>query len=136
MGAATIITVALITLGIYEYNNAKRLSDAVNGQINSMSAQIGSEELLKYDRIKVRGSDVYDFAKRFLYDNRLGISMKVDGVCYSDYTQAQSLMDEDSAVFVDPLAVYSAAVEINENRVVTAVSFSRAVKTEVTRQGP
>ncbi|MBQ9120212.1 MAG: hypothetical protein IJY09_09215 [Lachnospiraceae bacterium] len=128
LGAATIISCLLISLGMQQYRQAKQLTNIVNRRMIELSAWMEGEEILQYHGVKVSGAEVLNFYKRFfcgfvpadfemqLVQNGCEISMK-NGAYLAELQNSKSLL------YCPDNAVYQCNVVENQNRVITAVRF-------------
>lgn len=136
LGAATIISCLLISLGMYQYRQAKQLSNAVNRRMLELSSWIEGEEIYQYDGALLSGAEVVNFYKRFfedalvLPDFLMVIEQNDEVLKLSGGTLLEELKRETSVMYCPNNAVYQCNVIRNENGVIREVRFRRTDASE------
>lgn len=129
MGATLMITVALISIGIFEYKSAKRLSNGVNGRIRELAELSDLSELMRLDGITVSGADIYLYGKKYLNDQKDGFSIYVDNgvstVVLETINDLDRIKSSEKATYVNPAGKYISAVELNGNKEIEALYFTK-----------
>lgn len=129
LGAATIISCLLISLGMYQYRQAKQLSNAVNRRMIELSAWIEGEEVTQYDGVLMSGAEVVNFYKRFFTNVQelpeFCMVIEQDNMrrVLASGEFLEELQTEDSVLYCPNQAVYQCSVIRNQNGVITEVCF-------------
>jgi len=129
MAASVVITAALITIGVFQYGNAKRLTSAVGSEMRRMTDEIEAGEILRYDGAVVKGCDVVNFCKRYLSGGKASREITVTVInrytksSYESYSEAGGMVELNEDEYIVPTDSYMARVEINGNNVITGVTF-------------
>lgn len=129
MAASVVITAALITIGVFQYGNAKRLTSALGSEMRRMADEIEAGEILRYDGAVVKGCDVVNFCKRYLSGGRASREITVTVIngytksSYESYSEAGGMLDLHGAEYIIPTDDYLAKVEINGNNVISGIVF-------------
>ena len=132
--AGVVMAVVFVSVMIMEFENSKKLSDAVNENILELASSVKSGGVMMYDGVRVRGADVLNFGKKYFYgseDERTFCLQIIDAsgevVVVSDRQDMEKVVkasgtgtDSDA---VDPAADYLGEVEQNENGIVISVVF-------------
>lgn len=126
LGAATIVTCLLISMGLYQYREAKQLSNIVTKRMNELGEYLSHEELSGMDGIVLRGSDVVNFYKRYFEeDHYLSFTLILEGEEHIIIpgTSSEVLTEPESPDYVRPAAVFYSRVVRSENDVVLGIIF-------------
>ena len=134
--AGVIVAVVFVSIMIMEFENARKLSDAVNGNMIELAAAVKDSGVTMYDGVKVLGADVLNFGKKY-FGAASGPGPFVMRVT-ADSGQSVVVSDKEellelvriSALGSDPGAVgptdeYLGTVIRNDNGIITEVSFSK-----------
>ena len=77
LGAATILSCLLISLGIQQFRQARQVANIAGRRISEFARYLSEEEMAAYDGIRLMGSDVVNFYRRFLYGKQSDFDMVV-----------------------------------------------------------
>lgn len=131
LGAATIISCLLVSLGMYQFRQARSLSNAVSRRMNAFGRYLQEEELTGYDGVLMKGSDVVNFYRRFLVEGEPDFAMvivKETGRYFMENgEQLELLTEESSASYCRPSASFLCNVIKNENGVILRVEFKEVM---------
>ncbi len=126
LGAATILSCLLISLGMQQFRQAKQIANIANRRMSEFALYLSQDELTAYDGIFLNGSDVVNFYRRFLYE-RADFSMvvvkgKVEYLIPSG-GQTDLLTQPIQKTYCRPSAQYRCEVLRNVNEVILQVRF-------------
>lgn len=134
MAAGVILAIIFVSIMIMEFENSRKLSDAVNDNILELSATVRDSDVMMYDGIRVLGADVLNFGKKHFYSACNGGPFVMMVSSQSGETEIKDKADMEAAVrasalgtapdAVDPLAEYIGCVSQNDNGVITLVTFT------------
>ncbi len=127
LGAATILSCLLISVGMQQFRQARQIANIASRRMGEFARYLSQEELMAYDGVCLKGSDVVNFYRRFLYGGMEDFSMvivKGDGI----YTiaaggQGMVLTDPEEGSYCRPDASYRCKVVRNVNDVILEVRF-------------
>ncbi|MCR5431631.1 MAG: hypothetical protein K6E95_03640 [Lachnospiraceae bacterium] len=134
MAAGVILAVIFVSIMIMEFENSRKLSDAVNENILDITETLKNSDVMMYDGVRVRGADVLNFGKKFFYSageeitfvmkivSKSGRELRVTDREDMVTVVAESALGTDPDA-IDPLAEYIGIVSQNENGIITEVSF-------------
>ncbi len=131
LGAATIISCLLISLGMYQYRQAAQLANNVNKRMSELSVWLAEEELLQYEGTELSGAEVVSFYKRYFAGTEVlpdfCMVLVQNGQEYSLDTSGllELLQTEGEELYCIPQAVYVCSVIRNRNDVITEISFEK-----------
>jgi len=133
--AGVIIAVVFVSIMIMEFENSRKLSDAVNENMLELTASVKDSAVMMYDGVRVSGADVLNFGKKFFYSavddapfvmqvtSLSGISFEVTSKAEMEAAVRSSGIGTDPFA-IDPAADYLGFVTSNENGIITHVSFT------------
>lgn len=127
LGAATILSCLLISIGMYQFRQAKEVANIASRRMSEFALRLSQEELTAYDGIYLKGSDVVNFYRRFLYGESADFVMVlVKGE--EEYTlaagmQTKLLTEPDEKSYCRPDASYRCEVVRNANEIIQQVRF-------------
>ncbi|MCR5829939.1 MAG: hypothetical protein K6F93_06315 [Lachnospiraceae bacterium] len=141
--AGVIVALVFVSIMIMEFENSKKLSDAVSENMLELTSDIKDSGIMMYDGVKVTGADVLNFGKKYFYDTgssrsfvmvvttESGTTLEIEGkedmrslVRASALTDANEGAGVSNTSSVDPLSSYIGDVIRNENGMITSVIFT------------
>lgn len=131
IGASVAITAVLVSIGVMQLGRAKSLASVVTQEMLELETRISESDVMRYDGVKVTGSDVKNFCRRYLgycenaNDAEFTVTVSdAQGVRNgADRYFADRLCDDGDRYYVRPGATYKCRVVRNENNVITEVCF-------------
>ena len=132
--AGVIIAVVFVSIMIIEFENSRRLSDAVNENMIEMTAAVRDSGVLMYDGIRVLGADVLNFGKKYFYSSEGEFVLQITSdsgrtVSVADKHDMEEIVAQSGAEGsrspVDPSGEYLGKVIKNDNGIITLVSFTQ-----------
>lgn len=126
LGAATILSCLLISLGMQQFRQAKQIANIASRRMNEFALYLSQDELTAYDGIFLNGSDVVNFYRRFLYGNADFSMVVVKGG--NEYLipsggQTNLLTQPAQRAYCKPNGQYRCEVLRNANEVILQVRF-------------
>ncbi len=139
IGAGAMITMMVISLGLYMYHTSEQFALRLEGEIQQQHYLQEERELTQWEGREVYGSTVINFIKKN--------SAKDWGVCIvqlnggtSWYNRApggetgivpvKSLYAEGESTYVHPLGRYKATIQYNKNQVAVGIIFRQLQQEE------
>ena len=133
--AGVIIALVFVSIMIMEFENSKKLSDAVNENMLELAASIKDNGVMMYDGVRVTGADVLNFGKRYFYSSdreRPFVLRIIPAEGYEIDVDTKSGMEavvrasglREGPCYVDPTEEYLGSVIQNENGMITHVTFT------------
>lgn len=126
-----VIAVIFISVILYEFDNSKEMTDAVNMNMIEVTRQVRESDITMYDGISVNGADVVNFVRKNYNDNSGNTSFETDIVLKNGVTAAvrnssmlYSLRSKESVYFVKTTGLFSCRVSRNGNGVIDYVVFT------------
>lgn len=129
LGAATIISCLLISIGLFQYRQAKGMANVVGSRIQHYSVQAMETEIMQYDKVKLSGSDVVNFYRRYLGENQ-EFDMLIEGedgsmLQVDSKMGVSALTEPDSVLYCRPGDIFVCNVIRNRNGVLSTVEFRK-----------
>lgn len=132
LAAATIITCVIASLGMMAMRSAKELNKTALAQMQSLNESIQDQDIKKYDKAEVYGSDVVNVIKKYLGDYGAGetapiyiyVKTKVKENTYINGTQIKNIQNFSHVNYIKPTAVFSGEVIKNQNDVILGIRFT------------
>lgn len=126
LGAATILSCLLISLGMQQFRQARQIANIASRRINEFALYLSQDELTAYNGIFLNGSDVVNFYRRFLYESADFSMVIVKGK--EEYIipaggQTNLLTQPAQKTYCKPNAQYRCEVLRNVNEVILQVRF-------------
>ena len=127
LGAATILSCLLISLGIQQFRQARQVANIAGRRISEFARYLSEEEMAAYDGIRLMGSDVVNFYRRFLYGKQSDFDMVVVKGA-EEYTipagwQTELLTEPGQKSYCKPDKEYRCEGVRNVNEVILKVRF-------------
>lgn len=127
LGAATILSCLLISIGMYQFRQARQVVNIASRRMSEFALYLSQEELTAYDGIYLKGSDVVNFYRRFLYGQRADFDMVIvkgqEEYILAAGRQTELLTEPDEKSYCRPDASYRCEVVRNANEVILQVRF-------------
>lgn len=127
LGAATILSCLLISIGMQQFRQAKQIANIASRRMNAFALYLSQEELAAYDGITLKGSDVVNFYRRFLQGGNADFVMVIakggEEYTFSAGGQVKMLTEPEEASYCRPDAAYRCEVVRNANDVILCVRF-------------
>lgn len=127
LGAATILSCLLISIGMYQFRQARQVVNIASRHMSEFALYLSQEELTAYDGIYLKGSDVVNFYRRFLYGQRADFDMVIvkgqEEYILAAGRQTELLTEPDEKSYCRPDASYRCEVVRNANEVILQVRF-------------
>lgn len=127
LGAATILSCLLISVGVYQFRQSRELVNVVNRRISEFGRYLQEEELAGYDGLFMKGSDVVNFYRRFFLESvpdfEMVIIKETGQYCFKNTDQLKALTKEESQSYCKPSATFLCSVIRNENGIIYRVEF-------------
>lgn len=127
LGAATILSCLLISIGMQQFRQAKQIANIASRRMSEFALYLSQEELTAYDGIYLKGSDVVNFYRRFL-DGGTADFVMVVAKGKEEYTiaakgQIELLTNPQEKSYCRPDASFRCEVVRNANEVILKVRF-------------
>lgn len=127
LGAATILSCLLISIGMQQFRQAKQIVNIASRRMNVFALYLSQEELAAYDGIFFQGSDVVNFYRRFLQGGNADFDMVVEKAgkeyAFSAGGQVKMLTEPEEGSYCRPDAIYRCEIIRNVNDVILQVRF-------------
>lgn len=127
LSVGVILSVILISIMVIQFEQARKLADAVSENMLAVTEEISNSDVMRLDGEKVTGADVRNFCKRYLLRSegpeRVAVVKGAASVFYSEYEECSDMKDATSPNYVDPTDLYICEVSRNANGVITEVKF-------------
>lgn len=127
LGAATILSCLLISIGMQQFRQARQIANIASRRMGEFARYLSQEELMAYDGVCLKGSDVVNFYRRFMAGDRADFSMVVvkgnDTYILEAGGQKTMLTDPKEESYCRPDASYRCKVVRNANDVILEVRF-------------
>ena len=127
LGAATILSCLLISIGMQQFRQAKQIANIASRRMSEFALYLSQEELIAYDGIYLKGSDVVNFYRRFLYEGSADFVMVVvkgkEEYMFGVGRQTEALTNPEEKSYCRPDASYRCEVVKNVNEVILQVRF-------------
>ncbi len=127
LGAATILSCLLISIGMQQFRQAKQIANIASRRMSEFALYLSQEELTAYDGIYLKGSDVVNFYRRFLYEDYADFVMVVvkgkEEYMFGEGGQTEALTNPEKKSYCRPDASYRCEVVKNVNEVILQVRF-------------
>lgn len=128
LGATTILSCLLISLGMQQFRQARQIANIAGRRISEFALYLSQEELVAYDGICLMGSDVVNFYRRFLYGKQADFTMVVvkgaQEYAIPSGWQTKLLTEPEQKSYCRPDAEYRCEVVRNVNEVILQVRFT------------
>lgn len=147
IGVNLIIACVIVSLGLFLTNSGKSLASTFSNKLASVNSNISDADVLMYDGVTVKGSDVVSCIKKHLSDlditvNKLGGSDAVNAtwlqckvndtfgsssfVNLPEYAREDvSGVNTDGRVYINPNADFKGSVTRNANGAVVGITFDQ-----------
>ena len=143
IGAAVVITLAVITSGFFILRQGQGILKNSTEKISEISSDIEESEFTMYDNQKISGSEVVNLVRKY-DDKRMGIFVEtgkdtngewyinnVSGVTSNDYIgeigtsgeEISKMVDENNSEYVNPNGKFLGKVLRNENDSIIGLYF-------------
>lgn len=134
--AGVIVAVVFVSIMVMEFENARKLSDAVNENMIELTAAVRDSTVTMYDGVKVLGADVLNFGRKYFgsASGACPFVMKIitdsgQSVVVSDSEGLKELVRVSglgtAPGAIDPTDEYLGSVSQNANGIITEVSFTK-----------
>lgn len=131
MGAGLIFTCLVVGLGFHLSRESSVISASSSQQLTEFAKELSERNLLQYDNLLVKGSDVINLMKRELNnygeDEEAPIYVKVEtktGVNqYNNGKVIESCREFTDGRYIKPIAIFLGSVVKNQNDVIIGVHF-------------
>lgn len=127
LGAATILSCLLISIGMYQFRQAREAVNIAGRRMNEFALYLSQEELTSYDGVYLKGSDVVNFYRRFLYGQSADFVMVIvkgrEEYALAAGMQTELLTQPGEKSYCRPDASYRCEVVRNANEVILQVRF-------------
>ncbi len=131
LGAATVISCLLISIGMYQYRQAAKLANQVNHRISELSQWLTDEELIQYERSKLSGTEVINFYILYFAECEVLPDFQMI-LCQDDkeyLLDSSELLEQlqcpDTEIYCAPRAVYVCNVIKNRNELIVEIRFEK-----------
>lgn len=127
LGAATILSCLLISIGMQQFRQARQIANIAGRRMGEFARYLSQEELMAYDGLCLKGSDVVNFYRRFLYGESADFSMVIvkgdDAYVLKTGGQGMEITDPEKESYCRPDASYRCKVVRNANDILLEVRF-------------
>ncbi|MBE5962308.1 MAG: hypothetical protein E7256_13165 [Lachnospiraceae bacterium] len=131
IAAGIILTCTIVGIGFYVAREANATAAVSADKISEVRKNITDSSLMKYDGIKVTGSDVINLAKKLLrkYDSMeaapVTVSVKTSKVdeVYQNKQYLNELTDFTKNRYINPSGIFLGEVQWDENDVLISIRF-------------
>lgn len=129
LAAGVILSIALISIMVSQFSQAKNMAGAVADNVISTTGNIQNSSVMQYDGLRITGAEVRNFYK--LHSDTHGCDSGVIRIGnrygtweYTDSTGYSLITDSSSGQYVAPSEIYLCEVGLNANGVITNITFS------------
>lgn len=131
LAASIIITCLIVAIGFRGATIAKEISNAAISNMNEISKDIKSSDIMMYDGLEVYGSEVVNFIKKYLGDYiegeaaQITVEVKtfINENSYRNGCYIENMRNFSDIKYIKPTAIFHGKVIKNINGVITGVSF-------------
>lgn len=138
LAASTIITCIIVGLGFQMAKEAKGIGNQVVGELHRYRISVEEQDLVKYDGVKVYGTDVVNLMKKELTGKENGFCItvwdKMHCYTYKNREDVKMVREEETARYIPPFAEYTGEVIRNDNEVIVEVVFRKVGTKEDERE--
>lgn len=130
--SSVILTCILISIGMINFKQSRQLANMTANRISEYSLNLTQSDIMNYDGLIVRGSDVINFYKKYLGDVEAGkkgeflitVITDLGNNTYQNGTYLSKMKDSADMCYIKPINKFKGLVETNDNGVITKVTFN------------
>ena len=131
IAAGLIITAGLIFVSFRMADIGTVTANQIIEEYMGFEKNMENSEILKYDGMRVSGSDVINFLHKYLGQNSIGhdenmrITIVKDcvSISYQTREEIREIYNFSHVSYIDPTAFFQGSVSQNQNGVITEVCF-------------
>lgn len=132
LGAGVIITVALISLTIYQYATSTQAVKNNNAALTDSSVEWTTADLDALAATDKTGAEVLNAIRKYKSNYTVKVMTATSATGGKVYNAASYVTNEkDSPDYVDPESLFSCSLVMNANGVITEIDFSEKLQTSV-----
>ena len=125
LGAAVLLTIGVIAIGIILYNSGQQVVTEAEQDMVGISNSLSMTKFQNYDNTVVSGSQVIGGIRLYGDQGTLSVIVTTLGGTAQTYTATNrySQTDPSNINYINPTGNYKATLTINANKIVTAINF-------------
>lgn len=126
LGAAVLLTIGVIAIGIVLYNSGQQVVTKAEQDLVGISNALSMSKFQSYDNTVVSGSQVIGAIRLYSDQGTLNVVVTTLGSTTAQtYTAANkyTIIDPANVSYINPTGNFKATLTINANKVVTAINF-------------
>lgn len=132
LGVGVIITVALISLMIYQYTTSTQAVKNNNAALTDSSVEWTTADLDALAATDKTGAEVLNAIRKYKSNYTVKVMTATSATGGKVYNAASYVTNEkDSPDYVDPESLFSCSLVMNANGVITEIDFSEKLQTSV-----
>lgn len=127
LGAATIISCLLISLGIFQFRQARNMTNIVNRRMTELESILADEDISVCDGMIFRGGDVVNLFRKYVTgenDYEFVVRKNSQEYILNRAEEVAELTTPTKGSYCNPAESYLCAMERNANGVLIRVSFT------------
>ena len=130
LGASTILSCLLISVGMYQYRQSMKLTNEVNRKMSGLVSTIREEDVMFYDGVQMTGVEIINFYRRFCMggDAMDGIRVFIEKKGTQSEIEMQKdldrLMDHSDDLYCITDDLYQCRIYKNRNGIIEKIIFS------------
>lgn len=133
IGAGIVLTCIVISIGMVNLRQSKAMANSTAIKISDFNTELIQSDIMSYDGLNVKGSDVINFYKKYFGDIKAGEEspftltiITISGSnAYKDGTSLALMKDGENDYYVKPTSKFRGMVTSNENGIITEVNFKQ-----------
>lgn len=137
--SSVILTCILVTIGTINFKQSRQMANMTANKINEYTQNLIQADIMNYDGLSIRGSDVINFYKKHLGNVDAGkkgeflitvITYQGSGTSqrnntYQDGSYLDKMKNNNDLCYIKPTGKFTGTVITNKNGVITKVVFSQ-----------
>lgn len=125
LGAAVLLTIGVIAVGIVLYNSGQQVVSKSEQDMAGMANALSQTKFQSYDNTVVTGSQAIGAIRLYGDQGTLNIVVTTLGGTAQTYntTNKYTITDPTNVNYINPTGNFKATLTINANKIVTAINF-------------
>ena len=125
LGAAVLLTIGVIAVGIVLYNSGQQVVSKSEQDLAGISNALSQTKFESYNNTLVTGSQAIGAIRFYADEGTLNIIVTTLGGTAQTYTTTNKyiLTDPTNVNYINPTGNFKASLTINANKIVSAISF-------------
>lgn len=130
LGASTILSCLLISVGMYQYRQSMKLTNEVNRKMSGLVSTIREEDVMFYDGVQMTGVEIINFYRRFCMGEgamdgiRVFLEKKGTQLEIGMQNDLDRLMDHSDDLYCMTDDLYQCRIYKNSNGIIEKIIFS------------